>query len=246
VFDKVLPVQAWESMQAEHSQLKQRTLVLEDHHRVSQDQHRATQGKYASLCQTLVTLTVEHKAGGKTSGTAVAAGSKRSRPTCSANEDVGTSMLLLLRQFGAMMCDGGAAISVPSAGLVLICGSIISKKPLVQAILQAAHRSGLRFVDVEGEGWLLHATIVHFAQLLCRDVVKVLWNFSATKDHEKDHIARPWQPEIRVLNTLLLHFEKTLNSRSAEANQDMVSVLAIFKEKLEVEVVRKLCFLLRV
>jgi hypothetical protein len=112
----------------------------------------------------------------------------------------------------------------------------------VMAILDAARRSGLRFVDLGGEARLVHTTHVHFAQLVRHDGVKVLWNFSATKDHQKAHTVR--QPEIRQLNKMIRHFEDTLDSRSAENNQAMAAGLAIFKKNLEIEVVRKVCFLL--
>ena len=68
VFDKVFPVQAFKRLEAEHSQMKQRVLVLEDNHRVSQDQHHVTQGKYANLGQALLTLTAEHNAGANLPG----------------------------------------------------------------------------------------------------------------------------------------------------------------------------------
>ena len=108
VFDKVSPVQAFERLEAEHSQMKQRMLVLEDNHRVSLDQHQVTQGKYTSLGQALLTLTAEHNAGSKGSGSAAAVGGKRGRKVDGATEDADTPMLLLMRTFGAMMCEDGA------------------------------------------------------------------------------------------------------------------------------------------
>ena len=133
--------------------------------------------------------------------------------------------MLRLRHFCSLLQNDAAASPMSAAAMVPVNGCIVSKRPFVQAILEAAARSGMRFVDSAGEAVLLHATSVHYLELLCVGGVKVLCNLSATKHHEK--AARLRQGEIKAFNALCVDFLETLDARSAEDNEEIAAQLAI-------------------
>ena len=111
-----------------------------------EEQLAVSEERDAKLRRDLVNITTsaveEQSAGGITPGTAGAVGGKRPRHVGSkgAETDIKaeTSIMLRLRHFCSLLQNDAAASPMSAAAMVAVNGCIVSKRPFVQAILEAA------------------------------------------------------------------------------------------------------------